>query len=286
VRRLTVVSANTCYGGINPDTGDDSGARVTIEALRGADPDVALLQEMDARGDPYRLWRHLRHFASALDMEPVLGPSAAIRSELGNHTAILVSARRGLRVADQWPPPAPAGPRVPWCRAEVTVPGLARPVHFCSVHLSARSAADQLRAAQVIASYVRAQHHPAVVGGDFNGYAPGEPAAAEPAALPAHLRGQPRWRRGPGGVPEPDYAVHDTLADAGLTDIAAHLPPGRRDRPGLTGTARAGRIDRIYLTGAATEYRQQDTGGSDHHMLLLTLDLTAAAAAVPPGPVH
>jgi endonuclease/exonuclease/phosphatase family metal-dependent hydrolase len=171
MQRLTVISANACYGGIDPGTGDDSRARVTIEALRSAQPHVVLFQEMDAR-DPYRLWRHLRHFASALDMEPVLGPSAAIRSELGNHTAILVSGRRGLRVVDQWPPPAPAGPRVPWCRAEVTVPGLARPVHFCSVHLSARSAADQLRAAQVIASYVRAQHHPAVVGGDFNGYAP------------------------------------------------------------------------------------------------------------------
>jgi len=284
VRQLTVVSVNTCYGGIDPDTGDDSGARVTIEALRGAQPHVVLLQEMDARGDPYRLWRHLRHFANALDMEPVLGPSAAIRSELGNHTAILVATSRGLRVVDQWPPPAPASPRVPWCRAEVTVPGLARPVRFCSVHLSARSAADQLRAAQVIASYVRAQHQPAVVGGDLNGYAPGEPAV-----LPAPSRGQPHWRRGPGGVLEPDYTVHETLADAGLTDIAAHLPRGHRDPPELTGTADAGRIDRIYLTapltGAATAYRQQDTGGGDHHMLLLTLDLTAAAAAVPPVPV-
>jgi hypothetical protein len=48
------------------------------------------------------------------------------------------------------------------------------------------------------------------------------------------------------------------------------------------------RIDRFYLTkpelvGAVISCTQLDTGGSDHHALLLTIDLARAARDTLPG---
>lgn len=275
MRRLTVVSANACNGGIDPRTGDDSGALMTIKVLRGVRPHVVLLQEMDACGDPNRLWRHLRYWANALDMEAVLGPSAAVRSELGNHTAILVAARRGLRVTDQWPPPPPAGPRVPWCHAEVTVPGLAGPLHLYSVHLSAESPSDRVHAAELIAGYTASCGQHVLAGGGWNDYPRGGPvpSAAELGALPAQAR-VARCRRGPTGLWEPCYDVDDLLGDVGLADIAACWSGAAR----LAATTGNGaRADRCYATAdlaAAAVSCQNLRIGSDHQAVACTFDFS------------
>ena len=80
------------------------------------------------------------------------------------------------------------------------------------------------------------------------------------------------------------------LASVGLEDAAAFLTPGQRQPADLTATGinGGGRVDRIYLTfdltEAAAAYIQQDTGGSDHQALMLTLNTARAATAIPPGP--
>ena len=49
-----------------------------------------------------------------------------------------------------------------------------------------------------------------------------------------------------------------------------------------------GRVDPIYLTwelaGAPARYLQRDTGGSGHQAVMLALDGSKAARAIPPGP--
>jgi endonuclease/exonuclease/phosphatase family metal-dependent hydrolase len=244
-------------------------------------PHVVLCQEMTAPW-PARLKGHVRRTANALGMEPVLGPPVPwTASRL--RTAVLVDRSSGIVITDEGPPPPGPADESAWCMAVLEVPGLGAPLGVFSVHMPARSAAAQLTETQILTSLIAAQHPLAVAGGDWNSYPRSQLAAGGLAALPAQLRCQPRWRRGPGGVPEPDYAVHDALRDAGLTDIAAHLPPGHRDPPELTATAAAGRIDRFYvspgLAGAATRYRQQETAGSDHAIVLLTLSIAQAAAA-------
>jgi hypothetical protein len=110
---FTVVFANMHYGGIDLQTGDDGSWRETIAALAPFEPDVVSLQEMDAHNVFY-LWRHMRRTANALGMEPVHGPSAALRAETDNHTGILVRTRPGgLQILNQSPPSGVAGPCVP-----------------------------------------------------------------------------------------------------------------------------------------------------------------------------
>lgn len=60
VRRLTVVTANLCYGGIDPQAGDDGPLEAAVAALRRGRPHAVLLQEVDAAGNPSGLWRRLR----------------------------------------------------------------------------------------------------------------------------------------------------------------------------------------------------------------------------------
>jgi endonuclease/exonuclease/phosphatase family metal-dependent hydrolase len=274
---LTVASANLCYGGLDQATGDDSQWRTTITALAGAAPDIVLAQEMDARGDPYRLWFHLRRTAAALGLEPVLGPSAALRSQTGNHTAILIRTSAGIGIEDQWPPPAPAAPGRPWCWAQLAVPGLDRPLHAYSVHLSARSATAQRQAAEELASYATGQL--ALVGGDFNSHPRAGPVPA-PAQLQALETGQSRQilltrcRRTPGGTWEPDYATDDVLTAAGLADVAARCPGPGGAAPT---TADGARADRCYVSAslapAAVSCRPLPIG-SDHAAIICGLDLS------------
>lgn len=79
----------------------------------------------------------------------------------------------------------------------------------------------------------------------------------------------------------PNYDVHDVLAGVGMEDAAAVRTPELSDRDGLP--LPDARVNRIYLTrdlaGAATRYVQQDTRGSGHRALMLTLDGAAAAGS-------
>ena len=80
------------------------------------------------------------------------------------------------------------------------------------------------------------------------------------------------------------------MTGVGLADAAASLPPERRDPPDLAATSiyDNGRIDRFYLTpglpDAAERYIQAETGGSDHHALLLIISRDKASTITPQEP--
>jgi endonuclease/exonuclease/phosphatase family metal-dependent hydrolase len=286
---LTVISCNLEYGAIDPVTGDDSGARRAIAVLGGADPDIVLLQEMHT-ADPYHLRRHLRRFATELGMQPVLGPAGSLRVTTGNHTAMLFGPH--ITIHDEWPPPPPVGPQVPYCRAEVTVPGVPGRVQVHSVHLAARSAQRRLGEAEILASYAAdaicagSQH--VLIGGDFNSVPVAGSAALDLAAWQPRLLAQ-RCARGPGAQWVPDLRVGHILHESGLRDLAAVVAATTGDESALdpTGPGLA-RVDQIHastaLAACVTAYDLLETD-SDHLAVAVTLDPArlGPAARVPAG---
>ena len=266
-----------------------------MTTLRGWDPDVVLLQEMAApSGVIAGLHAHLWRTANELGMTPLLGPPGPL-SVTGNHPAILVRTSGGLTILDAGPPlwPSGGGPFPSWCHALLRVPGIPHPVAVYSVHLPARSADEQRSQAQRLASVIAQKGEIAIAGGDWNSFPRIGAALRDLEDMPPHLRPpRMRTRPGPGGVIElePSYDVDDILTGTGLTDAAASLPPERRDPADLSGTSiyDNGRIDRFYLTpglpGAAERYIQAETGGSDHHALLLIISRDKASAIEPGEP--
>jgi hypothetical protein len=292
--QFRVACCNLHFAGVSR-TGDDSAWQASITVLRSWDPDVVLLQEMAApSGVIAGLHAHLWRTANELGMTPLLGPPGPL-SVTGNHPAILVATSRGLTIVDAGPPQwgSGGGPLPSWCQALLQVPRIPHPVAVYSVHLPARSADEQRSQAQRLASVIAQRGEIAIAGGDWNSFPRTGPALRDLHEMDPHLR-PPRMhtRPGPGGgiELEPSYDVDDILTGVGLADAAACLPPGRRDPPGLSATSihDNGRIDRFYLTpglpGAAEQYIQAETGGSDHHALLLVLSRDKAAAITPREP--
>ena len=281
---LRVASVNMLYGGIDAGGSRDRWHALT-RFLRVQEPDVLLCQEMQA-ATPSGVHRHLLDTARSLGMTAeALGPPApGAASGSEHHTAVLV--RPGLEVIDTGPATAyRPWDHVPWAEALLRVPGLPFPVRFYSVHLPHSSDVWQKHYANKLATRIAARAEDgeqALAAGDWNCLAPTDAYTQDQlAAMPARVR-PARIRSLPDGTLEPILDVHYVLYGIGLTDIAASLPPGRRDPPDLTPTGTAGgRVDRAYapraLASAVTACRQVRTTATDHDVLLLTIDVTEAA---------
>ncbi|WP_329242955.1 hypothetical protein OG417_45040 [Actinoallomurus sp. NBC_01490] len=278
---FTVLIINWQYGGVDRRSRDRSAWLRSVNVINQVRPMIVLAQEMDCQGNPAQLHQHLEATATALGgMTSILGPPASGTG--GNHTAIFVRASAGLQVINRWPTSAPAGPREPWwCSAQVKIPGVAPAAHLYSVHLSPRSALDQLRAVQIVTSLVTEGIQFALVGGDFNGY-PRQPEISPEvlAGLPRHLQ-MTRCRPGPNGL-IPNHDVADELQRAQLFDIAAHLDETGRGPSDLRPTTEDGaRVDRCHgdkRWAAAAREAKNLAVGSDHQALAVTFDLTGMAA--------
>jgi endonuclease/exonuclease/phosphatase family metal-dependent hydrolase len=287
---LRVASVNMNYGGIDPD-GSAGRWQALTGFVREQEPDVVLCQEMAAH-KPSGLQRHLLDTARSLGMtSAALGPPApGAASGSEHHTAVLV--RPGLEVTDTGPATAyRPWDHVPWAEALLGVPGLPFPLRVYSVHLPHSSAIGQKHYVSKLASRVAARAEDgeqALAAGDWNCLAPGDAYTQEQlAAMPARVR-PARLRLLPDGTWEPVLDVHQVLAAVGLADVAAGLPPERRDPPALTPTGTAGgRVDRAYaplvIASAVTSCRQVRTPATDHAVLLLTISITKAAA-IPGAP--
>jgi endonuclease/exonuclease/phosphatase family metal-dependent hydrolase len=307
---LRVASSNLGYGGVS-ESGDASALEKTVSALREWQPHIILLQEMTARTPESetpamwgKLWTeqarvrddrateadaatidHMKAMAASLGMTPLLGPPVPMMFRR-MHTAIMVTA--DAKVIQAGPPAPTAGsPNPAWTEAVVRLPGLSHDLAAYSVHMPARSAVAQLMQAEWVASIIAQRGRHAVAGGDWNSLGRADQVTqAKLRAMSPHLR-TARMTRDDGRL-GPDYAVEDVLTTSGLHDAAAALPPAQRDPRVLTRTGRASRVDRFYVTDsilhALRGYRQRDTGGSDHHAIMVTIDLAALAQATPPGP--
>lgn len=282
---LRIASANMEEGGLDPD-GSATRWERTMDALADWSPDVVCVQEMASRRDPRRLRRHLWATANELGMVPVLGSEGGVS---GNHPAVLVRLSR-LAITDEGPLPRGPGHDPAWAEALLQVRPGGPVLRVMSVHLPPRSAVQQLTYAEQLAALAAQRGEHAVIGGDWNCYAPADGITAETlAGLPPHLR--PARMHVRGETLTANYAVHDTLAAVGLADAASSLDPARRRPADLkpTGINGGGRVDRFYVTpallesGAVRSYEQKDGGGSDHELTMLTLGLAEMEAAQAPG---
>lgn len=313
---LLVASVNLQYGGVSTQGDASSLEEKTLAVLHRWEPHVLLLQEVTARTDDAMTlaprvpvtWAeqeqlaarraasadratiaHLTRIADGLGMTIAsLGPP---RTELFRrmHNAVLV--RPELEVVRSGPPvPVPGSSNPAWAEAVIRVPGARHELAVYSVHLPPRSAALQRAQAEWLASHVAQEGRLSILGGDWNSIPRTEEwddAALRP--LNPHLRAS-RMTRGNDLQLHPDYTVDDMLRAMGTEDAAACLAPDQRDPPDLAATGPSGiRVDRFYLTPELTRaagacgYRQTAEGGSDHHVIMISIDRAALAGATPAG---
>jgi endonuclease/exonuclease/phosphatase family metal-dependent hydrolase len=273
-RTLRVTSCNLEYGGIDRRTGDNSSALVTLRALLADRPDLLAIQEMHAP-DPGNLRRQLWWWANELDMHPFLGPCASIGSTAGNFNAILVRTGPGIQITDEWP--GPAGAQLPFCRAELDIPGLDQPVQFTCAHLAARSITRRREHAEIIGSCsadtIAGGGH-VIVAGDFNGF---PRFGADIGLLPDRLLSA-RAVVASDGTHQPDVTADDALTSSGLEDLGALLAIRHNNADHAAPTGPGGvRVDRIYadpsLAKLATAYRRFETA-ADHDAVSVVFDLS------------
>lgn len=312
-RDLRIACANLQWGGIDKD---DGRARLdkTVAALDRLRPHVVAVQEvtgmppgpldapswdmpLSARDrlatesaarthDAAR--RHLRHIAARLGMTPVLGPPMPGQWRR-MYTAILVRPDHDIEIIETGPPPmaVPGAENPSWTGAVIAIAGIPHPLALYSVHLPARMGIEQQRQAQRLANIIAQRGMLAHAAGDWNSIPRSDrPSEGDLAMMNPHLR--PVRMVLDDGPLRPDYAVDDVMTGTGMVDVAAFLPPDSRSPAELAATGPAGsRVDRHYaakeLAGAATGYRQMDTGGSDHHLSMVSYDWSLLALAEPRG---
>jgi hypothetical protein len=289
---LRIAVANFQPGGVDADNTGRWDQMMhwdkTVGALRAWQPHLVLGQEISAAA-PGGLRASLWTTANTLGMIPLLGPPAPALVT-GAYPAILIAAHARLVILDSGPVPCPAetGFRPAWCEALVQVPGWSSPIRAYSVGLPARSSTEQRVQADYLASRVADRGELAMAGGNWNSYSRADPVtAAMLEAAPLHLR-PARMRYTPQDQAlSPNYDVHDVLASVGLHDAVTVMAPGQRDPHDVTAamTSRGGRVDRIYLTrelaAAASRHDQRDSENGDRRLLMLTLDGSRAARAIP-----
>lgn len=270
---LTVTTANLQYGGIDRRNGDDRAARTTLARLSREKPDVLAIQEMYAL-TPGDVRRQLRWWANELDMHAFLGPCANIGTTAGSHNAILVRTTTGTRVTDEWP--GPTGAQLPFCRTELSIPGISRPVQVTCAHLAARSITRRREAAEIIGSYsadaIDNGDH-VIVAGDFNGF---PRFGADIDLMPPRLLSARAVADSEGNY-QPDFTADDALTSSGLKDLGAILAIHRDDTGHAEPTGPGGvRVDRIYADNAlarlAADYRRFEIA-SDHNAVTVVVDL-------------
>lgn len=291
---MRIVSWNILNGGADPASGR-ARWRGQAELLAELAPDVLLLQE--ARGFDADGAAGLFQAEADLGMRGLLG----LAPHTGQHTAVFL--RAGLRPV-RWEVDVVHFHHA-LTQVQVLVPGLAEPLQVASMHLSPLSPA--LRAAEV--GWLAGLAAPgvlAVLGGDANSLAPGDPEPADWPALPAHQR--VRYLDLAAGSPRADRSAVAFLHAAGLVDAAytaadADAATGAGGTVDATGTVPtrgypdaefvAFRSDHLLLSpalaAARTGYQvvqdQRAHASSDHLPVLVDLDLSRLqATAAPTGP--
>jgi exodeoxyribonuclease-3 len=211
---IRIKSYNTLFAGL--DGTDDRRRRLQVGIVCEAAPDVLLYQE----------GKGLLESGSAplFELERAFGMRALLAEapDTGQNTAVFI--RPGIE------PLSFEADAVHFHHlaaiARLGVPGLEAPLTAVSVHLCPNS--GHLRLSE--AAYPLAHADPsalAVVGGDFNSPAVGDPEPVGLDALPAQFRA--RYIGSTGTV---DRRAHAALAEAGFVDVGAKLGDLTRTVPG------------------------------------------------------
>ncbi|MCZ2838885.1 endonuclease/exonuclease/phosphatase family protein [Modestobacter sp. VKM Ac-2985] len=255
-RAVRLVTFNTHHG-VGGDGRHDL-ARLA-QVLQAADADVICLQEVDRHfGDRSEHADQALLLSRALGMELAWGPSidepgrGSERRQYGN----AVLSRLPLLGSDLHRLPGRGEPRTA-LRTGVELAGGV--LWVTTTHLSSRSADDRAGQAAAVAELHADPRAAAVLVGDLNADA----TAPELAPLRAHLRDA--WET---AADRSDQAWRFSLhARQGLTH------PARRPRM---------RIDQVWVSAGVTVTGARvldGAGASDHHPLLVDLEVSTAPAA-------
>ena len=264
---LTVMSQNIQYGA--RAEGRLEGLYETVEAVG---PDLLMLQECTDLADEQA------------------------RAEFTDRTGMLIelAPSRNLPVAVAWNPARLTQDDVEtrywhelhhgYCSVHFTLPSRAEPLPVplvaISAHLTPYSANQAADEAALLAARLYRAGGIGMLAGDIN-----HPTFDDPepdwTRVPPYNRAS-RCVRRTGDEPwRSNRVVGQSLRDADLTDVAAHLADLRQD-PGLraaTGKAGLIRVDQVHVTlalrPAIRDYRMVESSFSDHHGLLATFDLDA-----------
>lgn len=268
---MRIMSYNTLFGGF--DGSDDRRRQLQIGIVRSHDPDVLLMQELKGFLDDGG--KRLFEMERQLERRALI----ALAPNTGQNTAIFVKAGidvLSFEVDNVHFHHAAA-------IAQLRIPDLDAPLTAISVHLCPNGTPVRLREASYLYNFA-AETGYAVVGGDFNSLAPGDPEPGDLDTLQGHFRA--RYIDLDGKMDRRPIA---SLLQAGFIDIGAQC--GGTPQPTVPGAGFAGtefvqfRSDYILasrlLADAATAYTV--VGGepagraSDHYPIWADFALGAGA---------
>ncbi|MGW0731764.1 endonuclease/exonuclease/phosphatase family protein [Streptomyces sp. NPDC002851] len=267
---LTVMSQNVKYGA------DQDGRWVDlVETIRATRPQLVLLQEVDFLADPDRAEAAEEELGLRLAMAPSRNLPTAVAWDpdhlelLGVETKLSMELHHG------------------YCAPRFKPLGLKRelpePLVAISTHLTPYSADAAALEAQIVCARAYRYGGIALVGGDINHMALGDPEIDWTLVQPYNRTSRCHRRKSPDEPWRGNRIVGETLRDAELTDVAAHLADLREDPTLRAHTGKHGllRVDQTHVTPALlpaiTDYQRVDPGpNSDHYGLLVSLDLERA----------
>ncbi|PHP20737.1 endonuclease/exonuclease/phosphatase [Sphingobium sp. IP1] len=211
---MRIMTYNTLFGGY--DGADDRRARIQAEIVRDSDPDILLIQELKGFLDQGA--RRLYELERMLGLRALLAPSP----HTGQNVGIMV--REGIEILSFEADSAHFHHAA--AIATLGVPGLPSPLTAVSVHLCPNGTPVRLREVSYLYGHAAPQGF-AIVGGDFNSLAPGDPEPDDLDSLAPHFRA--RYVDANGRM---DRRLIASLLQAGFVDLGAQLGDRRRTVPG------------------------------------------------------
>lgn len=202
---MRIMSYNTLFGGF--DGTDDRRSRLQVEIIREADPDILLAQELKGYLDDggrrlFEMERRLER-RGLIAAAPITGQNTGIFLKPGVEPLAFEPDGTHFHHAA--------------AVARLRVPGLDAPLIAISVHLCPNGTAVRLREVSYLYNFADDAGF-AIVGGDFNSLAPGDPEPVDLGTLPARFRS--RYVDLDGLMDRRPLA---SLLQAGFVDVAAHL---------------------------------------------------------------
>ncbi|MFF8919160.1 hypothetical protein ACF08M_39190 [Streptomyces sp. NPDC015032] len=276
---LTIVVQNLGHGGLRNGAGDpeDRWPQLAERILSVGEPDLVLVQEAVE-------WSSYGHRQLGVAMRDLDMDAVPIPPSSSGYVPTLLYRRDTVGRWTHWNTDFSQETLHGFGVAVFDV-GLPAPLAIVSAHLNP-FVADKARAeAKLIATRALRYGPYGIVAGDLN-YPPADPGNPAPdygAMLPYNRSARTRLPSEVDGQLVPDRRVTETLAYTGFVDAAWKLYTERGDERLLRKTATDDRIDQLWVSAplrdTVLDYGVLDTpaGASDHHGLVVRLDLDQAA---------